>query len=281
MESFINFNGKVLKNDKPIIYADNHSFRYGDGCFETLKILNGKIILEAYHWERLFISLQILQFNKPNFFISHQFRDEIIELSKKNKHKKAARVRITIARGNGGLYDVENHFPNYVIQTWDLNSMNNNFNENGLIVDFYWQAKKSYDTFSHLKTNNFLCYTMAALWAKENKLNDAIILNTSNRVADSTLANIFIVENNIIKTPPLSEGCISGVLRKYLLKSLKENNIPFEEKPLTIEDVLQASEVFFTNSVYGIRWVKEIRNTKYNFTISKQLHNKFIVPLYF
>ncbi len=58
---------------------------------------------------------------------------------------------------------------------------------------------------------------MGALWAKENKLDDAVIFNNYNRVADATIANIFLVKNNIITTPSLNEGCVAGVMRKYLL----------------------------------------------------------------
>jgi aminodeoxychorismate lyase len=279
-EAFINFNGKIIKNNKPVILADNRSFRYGDGCFETMKMLNGKIILEAYHFERLFTSLKALQFNKSAFFISETFKEEIVELAKKNHHKKAARIRVTIARGSGGLYDVQDHYPNYVIETWDLNGANNKFNENGLVLDIYRDARKVCDCFSAIKNNNFLCYTMAALWAKENKLNDAVILNPYNRIADTTVANIFIVQNGIVKTPALSEGCIAGVMRKYLMECLRKEGIPFEETEISLEDLLSASEVFVTNAIKGLYWVKEIGQSNYNQQLSSFLHKKFVMPLF-
>jgi len=279
-DGFLNFNGKVYKNDKLLISPDNRSFRYGDGCFETMKLINGQIVLEAYHIERLFITLQALQFNKPNYFITNDFKEQIEEVIKKNKLKKIARIRITIARGDGGLYDVENHNPNYLIQAWDLNSANNKLNENGLVIDIYKDARKVCDKFSHLKSNNFLCYTMAALWAKENNLNDALLLNPYDRIADTTIANIFIVKDGAIKTPALSEGCVSGVMRKYLIKCIKEEGIPFEETQITAEEVLQASEVFLTNAIYGIRWVKQIGNSNYTNQLAASLHRKYLAPIF-
>jgi len=273
-EAFINFNGKIIKNNKPVILADNRSFRYGDGCFETMKMLNGKIILEAYHWERLFTSLKLLHFNKSTFFISEAFKEEIVALAKKNHHKKAARIRVTIARGSGGLHDVQNNYPNYIIES------NNKINENGLVLDIYRDARKIADGFSQIKSNNFLCYAMAALWAKENKLNDAVILNPYDRIADSTIANIFIVKNGVIKTPALSEGCISGVMRKYLLSCLVKEGIPFEETKISVEDLAEANEVFLTNSIRGIRWVKEIANTQYKQQLSTYLFTKYVSPLF-
>lgn len=278
-EAFINYNGKIIKNTKPVILADNRSFRYGDGCFETMKMLNGKIVLEAYHWERLFTSLKLLHFNKSAYFISEAFKEEIIDLARRNHHKKAARIRVTIARGSGGLYDPQNNHPNYVIETWDLNALNNKLNENGLVIDIYRDAKKVADGFSHVKNNNFLCYAMAAFWAKENKLNDAILLNPFDRVADATIANVFIVKNGIIKTPALSEGCIDGVMRKYLLECFTKEGIPFEETKIFVEDFADANEVFLTNSIRGIRWVKEVGKIKYKQQLASFLFKKYISPL--
>jgi len=279
-DGYFNYNGKLYKNEKSVISVSNRSFRYGDGCFETLKMLNGKICLHAMHLERLFVSLQLLHFNRPNYFITDAFQEQVLEVAKKNHHKKAARVRITIARGDGGLYDPENDFPNYVIQTWDLNSVNNRLNENGLVVGVHTQAQKINDAFSHIKSNNYLCYAMAAYWAKENKLNDALVLNAQGNVADTTIANVFIVQNGVIKTPALTEGCVGGIMRKYLLKCLREENIPVEETTISPDDVLSASEVFFTNSIFGIKWVKEVNNVHYKTQTAPLLYEKFIAPLW-
>ncbi|MBY0348144.1 MAG: aminotransferase class IV [Hydrotalea flava] len=279
-DGYFNYNGKLYKNEKAVISVSNRSFRYGDGCFETLKMLNGKICLQAMHLERLFVSLQQLHFNRPNYFITDAFHEQIIELVKKNHHKKAARIRITIARGEGGLYDPENDFPNYVIQSWDLNSANNQLNENGLVTGIYTDARKINDAYSHIKSNNYLCYAMAAYWAKEKKMNDALVLNAQGNVADATIANVFIIQDGIIKTPAITEGCVGGIMRKYLLKCLRAENIPVEETTISPEDVLKATEVFFTNTIYGIKWVKEVNNMHYKTQTTPLLYEKFIAPLW-
>lgn len=280
LDGYFNYNGKLYKNEKAVISVSNRLFRYGDGCFETLKMLNGKICLQAMHLERLFVSLQQLHFNRPNYFITDAFHEQIIELVKKNHHKKAARIRITIARGEGGLYDPENDFPNYVIQSWDLNSANNRLNENGLITGIYADARKINDAFSHIKSNNYLCYVMAAYWAKEKKLNDALVLNAQGNVADATIANVFIVQDGIIKTPAITEGCVGGIMRKYLLKCLRAENFSVEETTITPNDVLNASEVFFTNTIYGIKWVKEVDGINYQTQTAPLLYEKFIAPVW-
>jgi branched-chain amino acid aminotransferase len=278
--SFLNYNGKIHKSGAALISADNRSFRYGDGFFETMKMINGKIILAEFHFERLFASLETLRFEQPKYFTKEYLSEQIIELTKKNQHKKIARVRLTVFRGNGGLYDTQNNSPNYIIQTWNLNPESNSFNENGLVIHIFKDAKKACDIFSHIKSNNCLAYAMAALWAKENRLNDALLLNSFDRIADATIANVFIVKDGIIKTPSLKEGCVSGTIRKYLLQSFQKENIDFEESQIAIEDIFQASEIFLTNAIFGIKWVKQLGDFSFQNDTSAMLHKKFIIPLF-
>jgi branched-subunit amino acid aminotransferase/4-amino-4-deoxychorismate lyase len=270
------YNGKLLRTGKLIISADNRSFRYGDGFFETMKMIDGSIVLNNYHFERLFSSLYILKFEKPSYFTDAYLEEQIKNLAAKNNHRQLARLRLTIFRGDGGLYDCENHAPNYIIQTWELDEQVLQLNENGLVTDIYKDAKKCCDAFSHIKSNNYLPYTMAALWAKENKLNDAFLLNNFNRLADATIANIFIVKDGKVKTPALSEGCVGGVMRRYLLTCMRKENIPVEEIKIEDEEVYEANEIFLTNSVYGIRWIKQCGKNNYHLQLARYLHENFI-----
>jgi len=278
-KEYLHFNGKIYGADKLCISPNNRSFRYGDGFFETMKMIDGKIILADYHFERLFASLELLQFDKPNYFTAAYLKSHIEELAKKNEHAKLARIRLMIFRGDGGLYDPENHFPNHLIQTWELNPSNNVLNENGLVVDIFKDARKARDIYSHVKSNNYLSYAMAALWAKKHHLNDALLLNSYSRIADATIANIFIVKDGIIKTPALTEGCVSGVMRRHLLTSMRKENIPVQETAIEAEDLLQAAELFLTNGVYGIRWVKSCGANNYTKQLSELLHKKFVTSL--
>ena len=276
---FLHYNGKILPAGKLLISPNNRSFRYGDGFFETMKMINGKIILRDLHFERLFSSLEILQFSTPKLFTATVLEQQIIELAKKNKHTALARVRLMIFGGDGGLYD-EDNAPNYLIQTWARDASYNTLNENGLVTGIFRDAKKAFDKFSAVKNNNYLCYAMAALWAKQNRLNDAIMLNAYDRIAEAAIANIFIVKDGILKTPALTEGCISGVVRRHLLQCCRSENIPVEETEITEEDLYQAPEVFLTNAAYGIRWVKSCGENNYSLKTASVLFKKFIEPLY-
>jgi branched-chain amino acid aminotransferase len=277
MSIFFTCNDKIYKEGTPVITPDNRSLRYGDGLFETLKTINGKIQLHDYHFERLFAGMKTLQFTTPQHFTAAYLEHKISELCKKNQHNNFARVRLMVFRGDGGLYDAEN-VPNYIIQTWSIDQAKE-LNSNGLIIDVYHEAKKHCDKFANIKSNNFLPYIMAALHAKQLKVNDCIVLNNFDRIADTTIANIFIIKEDIIYTPPLKEGCVAGVTRRLIIEKFS-SKFKIIEKQLSIEELHNADEVFLTNSIKGIRWVKQFRESSYNNITVKKIHALLIKTIY-
>jgi branched-chain amino acid aminotransferase len=120
---------------------------------------------------------------------------------------------------------------------------------------------------------------MAALHAKKNHLNDCLILNTHNRICESTVGNIFCIQDKIISTPALSEGCVAGVMRKFLLNNLKENEFVINETQITIENAKNADEIFLSNAMHGIRWIKRYDNKEYSNSITTEIYNKLIKNL--
>ena len=262
------FNGRLLPADAPVLPADNKSYRYGDGLFETMKVVQGQISLAALHFERLFSGLEILGYKVPQLLTPGKLQQEIQLLCKKNKCESLARVRLSLSRGIGGIYDETDELQ-YLIECWPLSESSNQLNENGYAIDVFPDARKSCDVFSNIKSANYLPYIMAARYAKSNKLNDCLVMNVHERIADASIANIFLIKNGKLTTPALSEGCISGVMRRYLLQEFKA-----EETILSIEDVLAADEIFLTNAVNGLRWVKEFRNGKYDHPVASEIQNQ-------
>lgn len=273
MPHFVNYNGKIVYEDMPIVNAGNRGLRYGDGIFETMKMVDLEIKLEAYHFERLFAGLALLQFTIPVHFTSSYLKEQIFSLCLKNNLKKAVRIRLNIFRKNGGLYDPVDCSPEFVIEAWELSENYLQLNEDGLIVDVYDEARKSCDRFSSIKSNNYLPYAMGAFYAKENKLNDCLIMNNYGRICDATIANVFWVKDQAIYTPPLSEGCIAGVMRRHLLDILPKQGYRAEGKILEIRDLQEADELFLTNAISGIRWVKECRGRHFKNTVSAAIYS--------
>jgi branched-chain amino acid aminotransferase len=157
----INVNGKIINGEDAKISHDDRSFRYGDGLFETMKILDGKILLESFHFDRLMHGLNIMKFEIAELFLTDKFRSEIIQLCEKNNCFSIARVRLTLSRGNGGLYLFQNQF-NYIIEARSLNVQEQS--GDGITIGIFRDAKKSCDVFSNLKSANFLPYVMAAIF---------------------------------------------------------------------------------------------------------------------
>jgi len=284
MSLFINFNGRLVPENSKIIAANNRGLRYGDGLFETMKLQNGEIRLFDLHMERLFKSLALLKFDIPALFTKELILESIIQLSRKNNLEQGGRVRLNVFRGAGGLYDPEDLHPNYVIEIMPLPNHYLHLNENGLVVDIYPDARKTCDIFSNCKTNNYLPYVMAALHAKQHKLNDCLVLNQHDRICDATIANIFWIKDSVIYTPPLSEGCVAGVMRSFLMKKILDAGIAhrsfsvggIKEATLDVKELESAQEVFLTNASYGIRWVKQFRDTIYTNSLTQKIYKELL-----
>lgn len=253
-EHFFIYNGEFFRSGVPVITVENRSFRYGDGLFETMRLYKGEIINRDFHFERLFAGMKLLEFEVPPYFSVDYFIETVNKLLSKNSIPENARIRLMVFRGEEGLFEVENNSINYVLETFPLQGKLE-LNEEGLIIDVFPGAAKSCDKFSRIKSNNYLPSIMAARFAKKNQLDDAIILNAFGRVCESSIANIFIIRDKKVITPPLSEGCVAGVIRRWLIE-----NFTIEEKPLSVDELLSADELFLTNSIQLIKWVKRFRS---------------------
>ncbi len=261
---YLNLNGKLTEAEKPVLHAGNRSFRYGYGLFETMLVHDGSIQLKAYHWERLFMGMKELHFDIPTHFTAAILEEQVLRTVKRNNAEKLCRVRLQVFPGNGGLYDGDNYQPEYLIECFQLDEHITELNENGLIVGIAEGFSKSIDSLSHLKSNNALIYATAARQAKQYKWNDALLSNTHGNIIESTIANIFWVKDEVVYTPPVSEGCISGVMRRHIIEILQQANIQIQESPLSKNTLLDADEVFLTNAIRGIKWAHAIEDSSYS-----------------
>lgn len=280
MSTFDYFNGQFLPTGTPVIAADSRALRYGDGLFETIKVINNQLMLAELHFARLFNGLELLGFEVPKHFTPDSITGIILQLCRKNKATKAARVRLSVIRGNGGPYDPETMQPQLLIQCWPLPEHLTELNQNGLQVGIYRDARKNADAFSHLKSNNYLPYLMGAQFARKHQLNDAILLNLYDRICDATIANIAWIKNGTIFTPPLSEGGVGGVMRKYLLQHCESiTGIRMMEQAGTVANLEDADELFLTNAISGIRWVAQCGNKTYGNALTAILYKRLISPM--
>ena len=269
---YVSINGKIQNADQAAIAIDNRTFRYGIGLFETLLAINNEVQQLSFHWNRLQQGIQLLGFQTPSFFNDASLLIAIQGLLNKNKHNKYARIRIQFFANAGGILETQQNTCNYLIETSAIDASICELNENGLVVGIHTLYKKEIDPLSVYKINGRICYAMAAQEAKEKKWNDALVLNSQGNIIESSISNIFWVKDEVVYTPPISEGCIAGIRRANWISTLNEKGIPIIEMPLSKEMLLEADEVFLTNSIRKIRWVYAIENKIYENTfIRKQI----------
>jgi len=262
-KSKINLNGEIIGAKKKLFDSSNRAFLYGDALFETIRMFDGKLPFLHQHIKRLRYGLAIFKYKVPKKYNANYFQKEIKKISSGN-----ARIRLTVFRSSGGLYTPQDFKPQFLITATPLKKSKFLLNKKGLDIGLFDQMKLSCTEMANLKTTNSLPYILAGIYKKEQNLSDCILLNQKGRIAEASSSNIFLVNKNKIITPSLSEGCISGTLRQSLLDLAKVNKLKIQEIPVTLSALQQADEVWLTNAIQGIRWVKSFDN-KYFYTNTK------------
>lgn len=274
-EHFFIYNDQFFHQHETVTTIDNRGLRYGDGLFETIRIYQGKILNEDFHFERFFNGMKTLEFDIPENFSPAFFRHAIKDLLQMNCIEENARIRLMVFRNDGNIFDIEKNFPNYIIEASALPQYIE-LNEAGLVIDVFPTARKSCDIYSNLKSNNYLLPVMAARFAKKNGLDDVILLNAFERICESAIANVFIIKNNKIYTPPLSEGCVKGTMRRWMLEKFALKKYTVVEKKLSVDSILNADEIFLTNSIRLVRWVQKFREKTYGNQKVKEIFKSII-----
>ena len=254
------FNQQILRKEEFQISIANRAFLYGDGLFESVKIINGKPFNLDAHLKRLFSAslLLHLEINVSR----NDFQDDIEILIRENNIKKGGNLKILVFREEGGKYLPENNQASSLImsETSDKNSFS--LNKKGLELGLFKTQLKPMNKLSNYKTISALQSVMCSLDARQKGKDDCLMFNTENRIIESANSNIFYVKNNIIFTPQLREGCVDGTMRNCIL-SLKDLDYKIVENEVKLGDILEAEEVFLTNAIQGVRWVSHIKEQQF------------------
>ncbi|MFN2458664.1 MAG: aminotransferase class IV [Chitinophagaceae bacterium] len=266
------YNGKLVNEDEPVFTAQNRCFRYGDGLFETIKVVENKIQLADYHFDRLFTGLRMLEIQANENFTQKLIAEKIIQLCGVNNCSNLARVRLAVFRN-----DVDTS--GYIIEAMPLADDMNHLNEKGFTIEIHPHIRKNCDAFANLKTANYLPYVMADLYARVNGLDECLVLNSNNKICDAAKASVFAISKNKIYTPALHQGCVNGVMRRFVINVLKQMGYAVYQTEVNEEILFNADEVFLTNATYTIRWVKQFRNIVYTNKSTKEIHYRVLQEL--
>lgn len=269
---YLLYNNKCYPVDEPIFKVTNRSFRYGDGLFETIRLIKGNLHLFDYHIERILNGAEFLKLEFPKNWNEAFFKKKVNELLEKNQEFENGKIRLSIFRADGGTYAPKSSKANLLIEYEPLNSDSFILNKKGLKMEVFSEMEKTSNPFSNFKSSNALIYVLASIYRKEEGLDDCFIVNSQNRIIEGISSNLFIVKDGSLITPPLSEGCVAGVMRSYLLNLLEQKDIEYRMAPIQLEDLFQAQEIFLTDSIKGIRWVGSYKVKRYNLSLAEQLN---------
>lgn len=270
MPVFINFNGDLVPINTPLLDITNRSFRYGDGLFESMRLMNGQLKFADLHADRLQEGMRALKIENFSLFDAWFLKEKVEELATMNKAKNG-RIRLTVYRDASGLYTPDFNKPGWCMELEADNQTQYSFNNRGLITEVFTELTKPLNYLSNLKTCNSLIYVMAGLFKNQNKADDVFILNQNGFLCEALSSNVFVLYQGHLYTPALSEGCIAGVMRQVVIRLALALDIPVTEAQMSPEILNQADEVFLTNATRGIQWVIGSGGKRYFNRVSKTL----------
>jgi len=273
--SFICFNGEIIKSASFSIPYRNRAFLFGDGLFETIKANGSTPLWFNLHYSRLVSSMELLKMNIPKSFSINDLQQKIAHLINANRFFNGARIRITVYRHGEGLYTPDNNDVNYLIESFSEKSNLYVLNSAGLKIGVFNKIKKPVFSLSNIKSNNALIYVLAGIYKTENNLDDSLILNQNNNICEAISSNVFLVKANCLYTPSINDGCVDGIMRKKIIELANKFNLKvIDNLAINENDLLLADEVFLTNAISGVKWILAYENKRYYNRTSKFLINK-------
>tara|TARA_X000001036_G_scaffold52900_1_gene42386 strand:- start:1093 stop:1926 length:834 start_codon:yes stop_codon:yes gene_type:complete len=267
----INFNGKILDESDQL--SNNRGFLYGDAVFETLKIVNNKILFWEDHYFRLMSSMRIIRLDIPETYTPEFLKENIIKIHQKKSLTGNSRVRITVFRYSSGKYRPESNTSSFIISSEEVRESNYILNNGDYKVDLFKDFYLDNQLISSIKSNNKIINVVASIYSNENGLENCILLNKNKMVVEFINSNIFTVNQGKIYTPKLSSGCLNGVMRKNLINILRLNSFEVFEEDISTFDLTKSDEIFGTNIIQGLFSVTNYRNKYYSNSISLKILN--------
>lgn len=268
----VNFNGNI-SDGSDFLNEKNRGLRYGDSVFETIRVNSGKVLFWEDHYLRLMASMRIMRMDIPMEFTMEFLEAGIKEtLEAAGLQSTTARVRLTVYRKEGGLYTPESRDVDYIIEASALKEAFYLLPEGHYEVELFKDHYMAPGLLSTIKSNNRALNVLAGIFARENDYDNCLLLNTDKKVAEAINGNVFLVSGKKIKTPPLEDGALNGILRKKMIDIIgKVEDLVIEESSISPFELQKADEIFITNVISGITPVRKYRKKAYDTKVSKLL----------
>ena len=272
----ININGTILQKDQSTIEVSNRGLNYGDAVFETLRCSAGKIYFWEDHYFRLMASMRILRMEIPMNFTQEYLEEQILATIEANgSTTKPYRIKVLVWRQQGGLYSPTTNQIDYSITCSELESPFYVLKQDPYQVELFKDHYLTSGLLSTLKTNNKIINVLGSIYAKENGYDNCLLLNEKKQIVEALNGNLFLVKGETIKTPPLKDGCLKGIMRKQLLSILSQmHDYDVQEVSISPFELQKADEMFVTNIITGIQPITKYRKKQYTNSIAKEVMGK-------
>lgn len=272
----VNFNGKLLQKDSKFLNHKNRGIRFGDALFEELRVVDNEIIFWEDHYLKLMASMRILRMSIPMEFTMEFLQEEILKTCAiHNQHKNGSLVRFTVFRNSGGDYLPESNTISYVMECSPLSSSFYLLKDEPYEIELFKDFLVNNDLTSTLQTNNSIIRVVGSVYAQENGYQNCILLNGSKMVVEGLNGAVFMVNNNVITTPSIKEGCLNSILRKKIIDlCTKLEAYEIHEKSISPFDLQKADELFIVNVKNGIIPITKYRKKLFGTTVATDLLGK-------
>jgi branched-chain amino acid aminotransferase len=270
-----NFNGKLINEDDKILDAKNRGLQLGDSVYEELRVVSGAVIFLEEHYLRLMSSMRILRMEIPMNFTMEFMEEEILKTISNEDLKQTKHIKFTVYRNNENDSALANNSISYIVTTSILPNPFYILEENEYEVELFKDFYKNASMLSNLDTTNKILNVVGRIYAQENDYNDCLVLNEQKQVIESLNGNIFLIQKNVIKTPPLTDGCLNGILRRKLIEIVsKLEDYELQEISISPFELQKADELFTINAIDGIISITKYRKKVYSNYVAKNLIGK-------
>ena len=267
----INFNGNIQDTSNFAI-ENNRGFLFGDAIFETIKVNGTKILFLEEHYLRLMASMRICRMEIPMNFTMEFMEEQILKLIELETNKVSNRIRFSVFRDADGFYNPTSNDVQFIITCFELSSEKYLFSTSNYEVELFKDFHVSKHLLSTLKTNNKMINVVASVFAKENGFENCLLINDDKNVVEAINGNIFMKMGNQLITPPTSDGCLNGIMRKQILAIVnKMENMEMIEKSISPFDLQKADELFISNVITGIQPITKYRKKEFTSELSKEI----------
>jgi branched-chain amino acid aminotransferase len=253
----VNVNGRVVDQEHAVVSVFDHGFLYGEGVYETIRTFNGRPFLFERHMQRLRNSSGMLALAVPlsDGELLDRCRETMQAAGLGGGASSEAYIRVLVTRGVGDFsYDPKAcPVPTVIVIVKPQIDPPHEVYEWGVMIAIVPIVRNHPGSVNPLiKSNNLLNNALAMQEAVRRGAFEGVMRNYRGELAECTQSNLFVVKDSVALTPPLDAGLLPGITRGFLFDIAPEAGVSIREAVLRDDDLLNADEVFLTNTTRGV-----------------------------